>query len=255
MTSHGNAGIATGGSKHRRQASRELVAHADLLAEHRAEASLHGSHRGAHSRGLIEEISEDQSGGSSSNSYKKDDGVPTARGSADKNSHSPDWLREKFPLYDHYSPNSRGFAIILLLLFVIFSTLFGIAYCIDQYLVPGFRILPIGVFSFHSLSLPPPRGSVGDRNSCLYILFSRTHSQTRTHSLLCLLYSHSHMLALPGVLCWLARAFTWLVTHSYACIHADMYAGGYVESMFMCTGACVKSTAKYDVFYIAGVLS
>jgi len=190
MTSHGNAGIATGGSKHRRQASREMVVHSDMLTEHRAEASLHGSHRGAHSRGLIEEISEHQSGGGSSNSHKKDDGIPTARGSTDKNSHSPDWLREKFPLYDHYSPNPRGFAIILLLFFSIFSTLCGIAYCIDQYLVPGFRILPIGVFSFLSLSLPPPRSPVRDRNSYFHVLLPRTHSQTRKHSLVCVL-SHT----------------------------------------------------------------
>jgi len=146
MASHGCSGIAVGGSKHRRQASREMVVQADVAL---AEASLGGgAQRGSQSRGLIEEIAGHQGGGSSSASHKKDDGVPTTR-EPKHNSHSPDWLREKFPLYDHYSPNSRGFAIILSLIIFVFSTLCGLAYCIDQYFLPGFRILPIGMALYY----------------------------------------------------------------------------------------------------------
>lgn len=156
MASHGGSGIAVGGSKHRRQASRENFA--------LAEASLGGgAQRGSQSWELIEEIAGHQGGGSSSASHKKDDGVPTTR-EPKHNSHSPDWLREKFPLYDHYSPNPRGFAIIVSLIIFIFSTLCGLAYCIDQYFLPGFRILPIGAFAPRS----SPPVSITPSTSCAH---------------------------------------------------------------------------------------
>jgi hypothetical protein len=155
---------SVGGSKHRRQASREIAVHeADAVL---AEASLSwggdaaGRHRRTHSRGLIVEIPEQEAAepgasvaachvtGGSSAAHKKDDGEAASR-KPNHNSHSPEWLRQKFPGYDHYSPNMRGFCAILCALFLIFCSLVALAFTVDQYLLPGFRIVPFGMVLYY----------------------------------------------------------------------------------------------------------
>ena len=150
-------------SKHRRQASRETFVHeADTVL---AEASLSwggdaaGRHRRTHSRGLILDITSEETAkpdpvaashaaGGSSAAHKKDDGEAAQR-ELKHNSHSPEWLRQKFPDYDHYSPNTRGGLMILFGFFLIFSAIGATAFAIDRYLLPGFRYVVWGMALYY----------------------------------------------------------------------------------------------------------
>jgi hypothetical protein len=139
MSQGSGAGHAEGVSKHRRQASRELVVEADVA---RAEASLSGGdaggrHRRSHSRGLILETPE-MAEPQQHQPKKLDHGDPNF------SSHSPECLRTRFPNYDHYQPRAAGFCLMISAVFMIIAAAIVLAVVVDVYLVPGFRIIPIG---------------------------------------------------------------------------------------------------------------
>ena len=59
-------------------------------------------------------------------------------------SHSPECLRARFPNYDHYQPRAAGFCLMMSAVFMIIAAAIVLAVVVDVYLVPGFRIIPIG---------------------------------------------------------------------------------------------------------------
>jgi hypothetical protein len=133
------------GGKHRRQAS-------DVA---RAEASLGGGgdagrHRRSHSRGLIvdaPDIAEAPHEGTAPHQqHSKETHAKKLDVSAksDVKFHSPECLRDRFPDYDHYQPRTAGLCMMISALCVIIAALIGLAVVIDLYVVPGFRIIPIG---------------------------------------------------------------------------------------------------------------
>jgi hypothetical protein len=61
----------------------------------------------------------------------------------DKCKHSPEWIRSKFPDYDHYNPNKRGLCIIMAIYVTIFSAIAAVI-CVCDQCVPGFRIVLTG---------------------------------------------------------------------------------------------------------------
>lgn len=129
-----------GGGRHRRSHSRGLIDNEIVVV---SEASL-GGHRRQHSRGLIVETSDEQN----SSHRKKDDGqigdIPSGN-VADK-SVAECWerIKQKHPGYDHYSPNTWGVLFFTMGFFLIFCAVGVLAWAIDCYLVPGFRMIPIG---------------------------------------------------------------------------------------------------------------
>ena len=145
-----------GGGKHRRVASRELVA--DVTAE----ASLSwcsdgtGRHRRSQSRGLIVDIlpednsdqMDSQAAASRSTSHKKDDAGGLSGGVK-----GLDWMKQQLGArsanYDHCSPNPRGLFLIFFAAFLILCALGTVSYLIDTYLLPGFRIIPVGLFLYY----------------------------------------------------------------------------------------------------------
>ena len=179
--SHGSGTpFSEGVSKHRRQASRELTVQVDAA---RAEASLSGigetggRHRRTHSRGLIVEahdIAEASDGATPQlqQATKKHD--HTAKSDPNFNSHSPECLRNRFPNYDHYQPRTAGLCMMIGAVFVIIAAAILLAAVVDLYLVPGFRIIPIGLSSTPDYNLesiacvfPWPRAQQTDPSVCM----------------------------------------------------------------------------------------
>ena len=147
-------------SLHRRSQSRGLIDGVDVVL---AEPSL-GGHRRTHSQGLIVDTHEGETvrtGSTSNMGLKKDDNHSPGLGaaahfvSAEKEKGQTEkeqcWerIKQRYPNYDHYCPSTQGWSIFMTGFALIFSAIVALFVVLDQYVVPGFRMVPIGLLLYY----------------------------------------------------------------------------------------------------------